>query len=275
MPKRSIKNYEHRIQRGSKKKQDNFHKMFDSDSGRTVLLAVDHGYFQGATQGVRNLRKTIRNLIPYCDAISPTIGGFYEIDPNEKTPIIIRATGGNSMTKPDNLDDEVITVSGRTLSKTNAIGYSASCFIGMPNQTQSIKNLTDLINDEYTDDLISIGITAVGKGLGKDRIYLEHASRVLSENGADIVKTYYCKNFSRVVRSCLSPIVIAGGKQLDTPLDALKLTYNAIQDGAVGVDMGRNIFQDENPIAMIQAVRSIVHDGFSVEQAHKLYRREL
>lgn len=269
-------------------------QMFDPKSGHTVMLAVDHGYFQGAPSGLIKLRKTIEPLLPYCDAISPTIGGLKtSMSPYTRTPVILRATGGSSMRKVDELDDELVTVSVEEMLRLNVIGYTASCFVGLPHQKQTLGNLTNLTNEAHKYGLIAIGITAVGshkeltkfvKGEREDGgklsaedkkealRYLKHACRVLSENGADIVKTYYCDGFEEVVEACLAPIVIAGGTKRPTK-EALEFTSNAIKAGAVGVDMGRNIFQNENPVAMIQAVRSIVHDKKSVEAALSLYQK--
>ena len=195
------------------------------------------------------------------------------------------------MRKPAELDDEIITVTVDEMLRQNAIGFTASCYIGLPHQKQTIKNLTDLTNEGHKYGLISIGITAVGSDpvLGKfvkgekedggelskedkkEAIkYLKHAARVVSENGADIVKTYYCDGFEEVVESCLAPIVIAGGTKRPTK-EALEFTYNAIKAGAIGVDMGRNIFQNENPVAMIQAIRAIVHENKTVKQALDLH----
>ncbi len=272
--------------------QNRLAQMFNLKSGRSVMLAVDHGYFQGAPEGLINLRKTIEPLLPFCDAISPTIGGLKSsINPNMRTPIILRATGGNSMRKPNDLDDEIVTVTIEEMIRLNAIGFTASSYIGLKHQTQTIGNLTSLTNIAHRYGLIAIGITAVGndpeltkfvkgekEGGGeltaedkKNALkYLKHAARVLSEDGADIIKTYYCEGFEEVVEACLAPIVIAGGTKRPTK-EALDFTYRAIKAGAVGVDMGRNIFQNEHPVAMIQAVRSIVHDGKTSEEAFKLY----
>lgn len=272
--------------------QNRLASMFNPESGRTVLLAVDHGYFQGAPAGLINLRETIAPLLPYCDAISPTIGGLKtSMDPRCTTPIILRATGGNSMRRPEELDDEIVTVSVEEMVRCNAVGFTVSCYIGLPHQSQTIESLTSLADEAKRFGLVTIGITAVGadpvltkfvKGEREDGgeltsddkkealRYLKHACRVVSENGADIVKTYYCDGFEEVVDACLSPIIIAGGTKRPTK-EALEFTFNAIKAGAVGVDMGRNIFQNENPLAMIQAVRSIVHDGQSVKEAYELY----
>lgn len=274
--------------------QNRLSQMFDPVSGHSVMLAVDHGYFQGAPSGLIDLRKTIEPLLPYCDAISPTIGGLKtSIDSRTRTPIILRATGGNSMRRSDELDDEVITVSVEEMIRANAIGFTVSCYIGLPNQMNTIESLTTLSDEAHRLGLISIGITAVGNDPVLTRFvkgeregggdltkndkaealkYLKHASRVLSENGADIVKTYYCDGFEEVVDACLSPIVIAGGTKRPS-LEALEFTYNAIKAGAVGVDMGRNIFQNENPVAMIQAVRSVVHEGKTANEAYDLYKK--
>jgi putative autoinducer-2 (AI-2) aldolase len=268
--------------------------MFNRKSGRTVMLAVDHGYFQGAPAGLIDLRKTIAPLLPWCDAVSPTIGGLKSsMDPRVTTPVILRATGGSSMRRTEELDDEIVTVSVEEMLRLNVIGFTASCFVGLPNQCSTIGNLTNLVNEARAFGLIAIGITAVGshpeltrfvrgeredggKLTAEDRKealrYLKHAARVLSENGADIVKTYYCDGFEEVVEACLAPIVIAGGTKRPT-LEALEFTHNAVKAGAVGVDMGRNIFQNENPVAMIRAVRSIVHENATVADAHDLYKR--
>ena len=268
-------------------------QMFNSKSGHVVMLAVDHGYFQGAPHGLENLGETIKPLLPYCDAISPTIGGLKtSINPRTtKTPIILRATGGNSMRKKDELDDEIVTVSIEEIIRRNAIGFTASVYIGLPHQKETIGNLTSLVNEAHKYGLIAIGITAVGnnpeltkfvRGEREDGSeltmedkkealrYLKLACRILSEDGADIIKTYYCEGFEEIVGTCLAPIVIAGGTKKPTK-DALEFTYNSIKAGAVGVDMGRNIFQNEKPVAMIQAVRKIVHEGLTAEEAYEFY----
>ncbi len=274
--------------------QNRMAQMFNPKSGHAVMLAVDHGYFHGAPSGLINLRETIGPLLPYCDAVSPTIGGLKtSFDPWTTTPIILRATGGNSIVKREELDDEIVTVTVEEMLRLNVIGFTASVYIGLPHQKQTIGNLTSLTNEAHKYGLIAIGITAVGddpeltkfvKGESKDGgklnaddkkkaiRYLKHASRVLVENGADIVKTYYCDGFEEVVEACLAPIVIAGGTRRPTK-EALNFTHNAIKAGAIGVDMGRNIFQNEHPVAMIQAIRAIVHDGKSVDDAFELYKK--
>ncbi len=273
-------------------------RMFDPESGHSVLLAVDHGYFQGAPAGLIDLKATIEPLLPYCDAISPTIGGLKtSMNPRSRTPIILRATGGSSMRRSEELDDETVTVSVEEIVRSNAVGFTVSCFVGLPGQRDSIESLAAMAEEGHRYGLVAIGITAVGadpvltkfvKGEREDGgeltsddkkealRYLKHACRVLSENGADIVKTYYCDGFEEVVEACLVPIVIAGGTKRPTK-EALDFTFNAIKAGAVGVDMGRNIFQNEHPVAMIRAVRDVVHGGKTAEEAfenYENYRKE-
>jgi len=243
------------------------------------MLAVDHGYFQGVPKGLENIRKTVEPLLPYCDALSPTIGGLRTLDPWLRVPIILRATGGNSLERREELDDEIVTVSIDEVLRRNAIGFTASVYVGLTRQRQTMDNLVSLVNEASQYGLIAIGITAVGDKLkelfkserGKQSQYIKDASRILAENGAHLIKTYYCDGFEEVVESCLAPIVIAGGTLRPTK-EALKFTYDAVQAGAVGVDMGRNIFQNENPVAMIQAVRAIVHEDYTPEKAHDLYQ---
>lgn len=268
-------------------------QMFHPQSGRTVMLAVDHGYFQGAPSGLVNLRQTIEPLLPYCDAVSPTLGGLKtSLDPRMRTPVILRATGGNSMTRSAELDDEIVTVPVEEMLRLNVIGFTASCYIGLPHQKQTLGNLTSLTHEAHRYGLIAVGITAVGSDPALTRFvrgeredgaeltaedrkealkYLKHACRVVSENGADLVKTYYCDGFEEVVEACLAPTVIAGGTKRPTR-EALDFTYQAVRAGAVGVDMGRNIFQNEFPVAMIQAVRAVVHDGKTPAEAYELYQ---
>lgn len=264
-------------------------QMFNKESGRTVMLAIDHDYFQGAIPGLEDIQKTISPLLPYCDAFSPSVGTLENsLDPNITSPLILRATGGNSTIKTTPIENEHVTVSIDTMLSMNAIGYTVSYYHGTDFQSQTMHNLTSLINGggrQY--GLIAIGITAVGrdyehlvKGEGgspseEDKRqafrYIRDASRILSANGANIIKTYYVDGFEDVVNSCSSPIVIAGGTKRDSTEEVLDFTYRAIQAGAIGVDMGRNIFQDEHPVAMIQAIKLVVHEGYSVDKALKRY----
>ena len=256
-------------------------KMFRPDTGKSVMLAVDHGYFQGPTTGLEDVRKTITPLLPYCDALSPTRGILRNcVDPKTSTPIILRVSGGNSMARPDELDDEIITTSIEDAIRLNAVCVSVSIYVGSPHQRQTIENLAKVVDEATRYGIPVLGIVAVGRDLdrlrepGKEdefRRYLGLASRIASEIGAHIVKAYYCKGFEKVVKGCPVPMVIAGGKKVPEE-QALQFTYDSIRDGAKGMDMGRNIFQSEHPVAMLKAVRAIVHENKSAKEAYEMYK---
>jgi len=252
------------------------------DTNRTVMLAIDHGYFQGPTTGLEEPGKTVGPLLPYCDALSPTKGILqYCLDPKTSPPIILRVSGGNSMARRDELDDEILTCTAEEAVRLNAVGVSVSIYVGTEHQRQTIQNLARMADEAHKYGLVVLGISAVGTSLdelrqeGKEEEfarYLALASRIAAEHGADISKTYYVEgHFDKVVGGCPIPIVMAGGKKVPEQ-EALEVTYNVIQDGAIGVDMGRNIFQSEAPAAMIQAVRSIVHESKLPEEAYALYQ---
>jgi len=247
-------------------------KIIKPNTGRTVMLAIDHGYFQGPTTGLEEPRKTIEPIIQYCDALSPTRGVLrYCVDPKTDTPIVLRVSGGNSMVRPDELSDEVITTCIEDAIRLNAVGVSVSIYVGSENQRQTLSNLASLVDEAIRYGIPVLGITAVGREMARDARYLGLCCRIAAELGANIAKTYYCDDFAKVVRGCPIPIVIAGGKKIPEK-DAIALAYNAVQEGAAGVDMGRNIFQSEHPAAMIQAVRAVVHEDYSVEKAFELYQ---
>ena len=245
----------------------------------TVMLAVDHPYFYGPTTGLEDPRETILPLVPYADAISPAKGTLvYSLDPLVPTPVILRVTGGNSMTRREELSDEHIITSVEEAVRLGAVGVSVSVYIDTDHQAQTIRLLGKLANESSKYGLIVLGITAVGanleqkvkgEGAGDPDFdparYFAHAGRIIQENGANIVKTYHCEGFERVREGIQVPMVMAGGKKLPED-EALELTHRAISDGFDGVDMGRNIFQSENPIAMIQAVRKVVHENATPEE---------
>ncbi len=253
------------------------------DTNRSVMLAIDHGYFQGPTTGLEDPRKAVAPLLPYCDALSPTKGVLqYCIDPKTAPPIILRVSGGNSMMRRDELSDEILTCTAEEAVRLNAVGVSVSIYVGTEHQRQTIENLARMADAAHRYGLAVLGITAVGASLDQLRVpgqeqelarYLALAGRIAAEHGADISKTYYVGggHFEKVVGGCPVPIVIAGGKKVPEQ-EALEFSYRAIQDGAVGVDMGRNIFQSEHPGAMIRAVRAIVHEGKSPQEAYELFQ---
>lgn len=251
------------------------------DTNRSVMLAIDHGYFQGPTSGLEKPGETVRDLLPYCDALSPTKGVLeYCLDPKTAPPIILRVSGGNSMARREELSEEVLTCTIEQALALNAVAVSVSIYVGTEHQRQTIHNLATMADQAHRYGVAVLGVTAVGASLEELRVpgkeeefarYLALAGRIAAEHGADISKTYYVPGrFEKVVGGCPVPVVIAGGKKVPEP-EALEFSYRAVQDGAVGVDMGRNIFQSEAPVAMIQAVRSIVHDGQTGEEAYALY----
>jgi len=191
------------------------------------------------------------------------------VDPNTSVPMVLRVSGGASIIGED-LSQEQITVSMKEAIRLNVSAVAMSMFVGSKYENQSIVNLGKLVSKAEEYSIPVLAVTAVGKDLGKDVRYLSLACRIASEQGAHVVKTYYCDDFEKVVESCPAPIIVAGGKKIPE-LDAMKLTYNAIKAGAVGVDMGRNIWQSENPVPMIRAIRSIVHGNANVDQAFEFY----
>ena len=248
-------------------------KVISPKTGKTVMLAVDHGYFQGPTTGLRELKKAIDPLIPHADCLFITRGMLRNcVDPQTKSPIFLRVSGGPSILK-DDLSDEHITTSMTEALRLNAVGVGMSIFVGGVNESRTVANLGKLVNEAEEYGMPVLAITAVGKEMARDERYLGLACRMAAEQGAHIVKTYYCDNFKEVVKACPVPIVIAGGKKIDEK-DALQMARNAIDDGAIGVDMGRNIFQSENPVGMIKAINAVVHKNASVDDAFNIYEKE-
>jgi putative autoinducer-2 (AI-2) aldolase len=239
---------------------------------RALMLAVDHGYFLGPTEKLENPKKVIAPLLKYCDSLMVTRGVQRTCVPaTTNTPMVLRVSGGSSIIGED-LSQEEITVSIQDAIRLNASALAMSIFVGSKYEHQTIVNLGKLVSKAEKYGIPVLAVTAVGKELGKDARYLSLACRIAAEQGAHIVKTYYCENFEKVVQSCPVPIIVAGGKKIPER-DALQLTYNSIKGGAVGVDMGRNIWQSEHPVAMIKAVRSIVHGNSNVEQAYSYYKK--
>jgi putative autoinducer-2 (AI-2) aldolase len=237
------------------------------------MLAVDHGYFLGPTSGLEEPGKTIMPLVPYADSLMLTRGVLRSsIDPQISTPIVLRVSGGNSIIG-DDLSNEGLTVSLDDAIRLNVSAVAISIYVGSKYEHQTLMNLTCLIDECQEYGIPVLAVTAVGKEMARDARYLGLCCRIAAELGASFVKTYYCDGFEKVVQNCPVPIVIAGGKKIEEK-DALRLAYNAIQRGAVGVDMGRNIFQSEKSVAMIKAVRSIVHQNLTADEAFDLYRSE-
>ena len=239
--------------------------------GRTVMLAVDHGYFQGPTTGLEDPRKTITPLLPYADSLMLTRGVLRtSVDPEHPVPVVLRASGGTSILKE--LSDEGVTTSMEEAVRLNASAVAVSIFVGGEKERQTLLNLSELVNEGERLGMPVLAVTAVGREMERDARYLGLACRIAAELGARIVKTYYCQDFEKVVGGCPVPVIIAGGKKVPER-EALQLAYSAVSKGAAGVDMGRNIFQSSDPVGMIRAVRAIVHDGSTVDEAAKLLAR--
>ena len=247
-------------------------RIINPRSGKTVMLAVDHGYFQGPTTGLKDLRKTVTPLLTHADCLFITRGMVRNcIDPKNDVAICLRVSGGPSIL--GELSNEDITTSMEEAIRLNASGVGMSIFAGASNEDRTIANLGRLVNEAERYGMPVLAVTAVGKEMGRDARYLGLACRMAAEIGAHFVKTYYCENFHKVVEGCPVPIVMAGGKKIPEK-EALQMTYNAIKEGASGVDMGRNIFQSDNPVGMIKAIRAVVHKGASVDEAYEIYSKK-
>jgi putative autoinducer-2 (AI-2) aldolase len=248
--------------------QSRLARIFNPGTNRTVMLAIDHGYFQGPTTGLERVDLSIVPLLGYADALMTTRGMVRSTIPaTSGVPIVLRASGGPSILK--DLSNEQIAVAMEDAVRLNAAAVAVQVFIGGENETQSVHNMTRLVDEGQRVGIPVLGVTAVGRELVRDARYLRLAVRICAELGAHMVKTYYCaEDFDTVTSGCPVPVVMAGGKKL-SELDALTMAYNAIEAGASGVDMGRNIFQSDQPVAMIRAVRAVVHDSAKPEQAYE------
>mgnify|MGYP005653030567 CR=1 FL=1 len=245
-------------------------RIFNPDTGRTVMLAIDHGYFQGPTTGLERIDVNIVPLMPYADALMLTRGILRTTVPPALTkPIVMRCSGGPSILKE--LSDEHLAVDIEDAVRMNVAAITLQVFIGGEYESRSVRNLTRLVDMGMRYGIPTMAVTAVGKDMKRDARYFRLACRICAELGAQFVKTYYIPDgFETVVASCPVPIVMAGGKKI-AERDALEMAYKAVQEGASGVDMGRNIFQSDAPKAMIQAVHKIVHESMTPDDAFELY----
>lgn len=250
--------------------QNRLARIFNPASGHAVMLAIDHGYFQGPTTGLERVDLNIVPLVPYADALMLTRGILRSVIPAaSRTAIVLRASGGPSILKE--LSNEEIAVDIEDAVRLNVAALAVQVFVGGEFETRSIHNLTRLVDAGNRHGMAVLGVTAVGKNLTRDAKYLRLACRITAELGAHFVKTYFCpEGFETVTASCPVPVVMAGGKKLPE-LDALKMAASAVAQGAAGVDMGRNIFQCEAPAAMIQAVHKVVHENLKPEHAYDFY----
>jgi putative autoinducer-2 (AI-2) aldolase len=247
-------------------------RILNPKTGRTVMLAIDHGYFLGPTSGLEAPGKTVEPLLPYADSLMLTRGVLRQcIPPTSEAPIVLRVSGGTSILRE--LSGEGLTVAIEDAIRLNAAAITLSVFVGGEGERTTLLNLAKLVDYGHQYGIPVLAVTAVGKEMTRDARYLGLACRICAELGAHFVKTYYCEGFEEVVRNTPVPIVIAGGKKIPE-LDAIQLAHNAVSAGASGVDMGRNIFQSDCPVGMIRAVRGVVQDGVDVKQAIEIYETE-
>jgi len=251
--------------------QNRLARIFNPASGRTVMLAFDHGYFQGPTTGLERIDLNIVPLIPYADVLMCTRGALRSVIPPSATnAVVLRCSGGQSILTE--LSRELIAVDIEDAIRINAAAITTQIYIGAEYEHQSIKNLVQLIDTGNKYGIPTMAVTGVGAEMKRDERYFSLATRIAAELGAHYVKSYFIEDgFERVCAGCPVPIVIAGGKKLPE-LDALTMAYKAIDQGAAGVDMGRNIFQSDDPVAMIQAVGAVVHKNEKPEKAFQLYQ---
>jgi len=252
--------------------QNRLARIFNPASGRTVMLAFDHGYFQGPTTGLERMDLSIVPLIPYADVLMCTRGALRTVIPPSATnAVVLRCSGGQSILTE--LSRETIAVDIEDAIRLNAAAITTQIYIGARYEHQSIKNLIQLIDSGNRVGIPTMAVTGVGADMKRDARYFGLATRIAAELGAHYVKSYFVEEgFERVCAGCPVPIVIAGGKKLPE-LDALTMAYEAIDQGAAGVDMGRNIFQSDDPVAMIQAVGAVVHKMEKPQQAFQLYQQ--
>lgn len=241
-------------------------------NGRCLFLPIDHGYFQGPTRKLEKPGETIKPLLPYCDAIFVTRGVLRScVDPKQSKPIILRVSGGTSMVGED-LANEGITTSMQEAIRLNVSAVGISIFVGSKYERQSLLNLSKLVDEGEEYGIPVMAVTAVGRELEKrDARYLALSCRIAAELGARLVKTYWCEGFEKVVEGCPVPVVMAGGPKVESEREVFEFVYDGIQKGAIGVNLGRNIWQNEYPVAMIRALRSIIHENCTVREAQDLY----
>ena len=244
------------------------------EDGHCQFLPIDHGYFQGPTRCLERPGETIKDIIPYADGLFVTRGVLRaSIDPDIKTPIILRVSGGTSVIGKD-LADEIITNSIEDIIRLNVAAVGLSIFVGSDYENETLENLAFLVNECEEYDIPVMAVTAVGKELEKRTArFLALACRIAAELGAKVVKTYYCaEDFEKVTNGCPVPIVIAGGPRCETEMEVFEFVYDGIQKGAIGINLGRNIWQNEHPMAMMRALNSIVHDKITPKQALDLFQ---
>lgn len=240
---------------------------------RCFFLAMDHGYFLGPTKQLEKPGEMIEPIMPYVDALFVTRGVLRAtIDAASSKPIVLRVSGGTSIVGGD-LANEGVTTSVREAIRLNASAVGLSVFVGSDYEHQTLMNLSNLVNECQEYGIPVMAVTAVGKELEKrDARYLSLCCRIAAELGANVVKTYWCEEFEKVAETCPVPVVIAGGPKCETQLEVLEFVYDGLQRGAIGVNLGRNVWQDAHPVAAARALQALIHEGANPQQAHDLYQ---
>ena len=254
--------------------KNRLNKLIQPD-GKALFLPIDHGYFQGPTTKLEKPGETIKPILQYADALMLTRGVLRNcVEPNIEKPIILRVSGGASVVGAD-LANETITTSIKEIIKLNASAVSMSVFVGSKYEHQTLKNLAKLVDKCEEYGIPVMAVTAVGRELEKRTArYLGLCCRIAAELGARVVKTYYCgEGFEKVVNGCPVPVVIAGGPKVSSQLEVFEFVYDGLQKGAIGVNLGRNIWQTQNPVASIRSIRAIIHDNYTAKEALNLFNK--
>ncbi|QXO67046.1 3-hydroxy-5-phosphonooxypentane-2,4-dione thiolase [Morganella morganii] len=253
--------------------QSRLARIFNPQDNKTVMLAFDHGYFQGPTTGLERIDINIAPLFEHTDVLMCTRGILRaQVPVATNKPVVLRASGANSILTE--LSNEAVAVAMDDAVRLNVSAVAAQVYIGTEHEHQSIKNIIKMVDAGMRVGMPVMAVTGVGKDMARDQRYFSLASRIAAEMGANIIKTYFVdEGFERITAGCPVPIVIAGGKKLPEN-EALDMCFRAIDQGASGVDMGRNIFQSEDPVAMMKAIRAVVHGGESAAQAYQLFLSE-
>lgn len=243
--------------------------------GHALYMPIDHGYFQGPTTSLEQPGKTVKPLLPYSDALFVTRGVLRSsIDPYKSKPVILRVSGGTSVVGKD-LANEGITTSMEEAIRLNVSAVGISIFVGTDYEKESLLNLSKLVNEGERYGIPVMAVTAVGKELEKrDARYLALASRVAAELGARVVKTYWCEGFEKVAEGCPVPVVMAGGPQTETEREVFDFVYDGMQRGAIGVNLGRNVWKNPHPVPMVKALRAIIHQKATPEKAQEIFDAE-
>ena len=251
--------------------QNRLNQLIQPD-GHCFFLPIDHGYFQGPTRCLEKPQETIKPLLSYCDALFVTRGVLRScVEPLNSKPIILRVSGGTSMIGED-LSNEGITTSVQEIIRLNASAVGISIFVGSLYEHKTLLNLAHLVNICEDYGIPVMAVTAVGKELEKrDARYLALSCRIAAELGARVVKTYWCEDFEKVIAGCPVPVVIAGGPKCETEKEVFEFVYDGMNKGAIGINLGRNVWQSKHPVAMAKSLRAIIHENADVKKAQDIF----